>query len=246
MRLRRAVVAASLGVLLAAEGAAAQAAAQPSAPGPAGQQAPVRIRIVGASQDELTGQWDPARQRMIFMPPKGRVVVEWSGWRAEGARLEWDPEGRVAVMTGSVRVYRPDVDAQAERLDAWYQQDRARLSGSARVDEWALTKGEQRGAHLRTLTAETIEMDEAKRLLVARGSVQVRQDDPRLEASGDDLVYDRNAEKVVLTSANQGVHALFDRFELSRASRVEYDVKTEQVRFFGPADIQQLPSRSGD
>lgn len=230
--------------------AAAPSPPAPSAPGGGGAAgasapaSPVRISIVGIPADAQSGRWDPAARRWIFSPPGGRVVAEWESWRADAARLEWDPDGRTVELSGSVKMTSAELDAAAERVQIWYEQRRVRLSGGARLDQFAMAGG-KRGKLARTLLAPTIELDDRAGILTAEPEVELRQDEPRLWATGDALRYERGAGLIVLTSRQAALRAVFDRFELRRASRLEYRVETEELRLFGPAEIVQLEAREG-
>lgn len=219
-----------------AEAAAAQA---PSAPATQENQ-PVRISVEGVAPDQQIGRWDPKARRWIFNPPGGTVVVEWGDWRAEAARLEWDSEGRTVELSGSVKLTQAEVDGAAERVMVWYDERRVRLSGSARLDQFEVVD-HKRGKKVRTLTAPFIEVDDRRGLLVAESGVEVRQDDPRLWATGERLTYDRASELLVLTAKENRVRATLEGFKLEKASRIEYNAQTDEVRLFGPAEIIQLP-----
>ena len=226
--------------------AAAPSPPGPSAPGGGGAgsassapASPVRIAIVGIPADAQSGRWDPAARRWIFSPQGGRVVAEWEGWRADAARLEWDPDGRTVELSGSVKMTSAELDAAAERVQIWYEQRRVRLSGGARLDQFTVAGG-KRGKLARTLLAPTIEMDDRAGILTAEPGVELRQDEPRLWATGDALRYERPSGLIVLTSRQAAVRAVFDGFELRRASRLEYRVETEELKLFGPAEIVQI------
>ena len=199
---------------------------------------PVRISIVGIPADAQSGRWDPAVRRWIFSPQGGRVVAEWEGWRADAARLEWDPDGRTVELSGSVKITGAEFDAAAERAQIWYEQRRVRLTGGARLDQFRMTDG-KRSEAARTLLASTIEVDDRAGVLTAESGVELRQTDPQLWATGDTLRYDRGADLIVLTSRQASLRAVFEQFELKRASRLEYRVDTEELKLFGPAEIVQ-------
>lgn len=230
------VAAAVVGAVVLGPGVGASRAEQ--LPARTGAGSPVRISIVGVPADAPSGRWDPAARRWIFSPQGGRVVAEWETWRAEAARLEWDPESRTVELSGTVKLVGTELDAAAERVEIWYETRRVRLSGGARVDQFGMSGGSRAG-RVRTLLAPTVELDDAAGVLVAEGGVELQQDDPRLWAQGDALRYDRGAGLIVLTSRQGAVRALFGEFELRRASRVEYRVESESLELFGPAEIVQ-------
>lgn len=202
----------------------------------------MRIAIVGIPADAQSGRWDPAARRWIFSPQGGRVVAEWEGWKADAARLEWDPDGKTVELSGSVKMTSTEMNAEAERVQIWYEQRRVRLSGVARLDQFAVTDG-KRGKLARTLMAPVIEVDDRAGILTAESNVELRQDEPKLWAVGDALRYERDAGLIVLTSRQASLRALFDRFELKRASRLEYRLDTEELKLFGPAEIVQFEER---
>lgn len=223
------------GVLVCLMGAAASPARAGAAAGPAA----VRVQIVGVPADAPSGRWDPQRHRWIFSPQGGRVVAEWEGWRSESDRLEWDPDAETVELSGRVQMTGPQLRAAADRAEIWYAQRRLRLSGSARLEQLG-QEGARAGQALRVVTAPTIEVDDGAGVLTAGPQVQLSQQAPRLEASGETLRYQREAGLIVMTSQKGAVQATMEGFRLARASRLEYRIDTQELTLFGPAEIEQL------
>lgn len=209
------------------------------------QRATLRVRVEGAGSEEMTGRWDPTTGVLAFKPPHGRVIVDWDGWQAYAASLEVDPDSQIATMTGPVALTQSELDASADRLEAHYGEGRAILTGHVRIEQWSVDEDGKRVAHLRTIRAEKAEVDDTARRFVATGKVEVMQDDPVFRAAGDTLAFDQEAGQAILTAAGDGVRAILDRYELTRAPKVVYDVETGALDFFGPADLRELPAEPG-
>lgn len=246
--LRKAAALGAAVALLGAWPAAGARAASPgqAPPGAAAGEAPskpggqrLRISVVGAPPEAQTGRWDPQAGVWEFNPPPGAFVrIEWGPWEARGRSLRWYAGAQVAELSGEVSVRRPDLDASAARATVLVDARRAKLEGGARLVQYALD-GEQRGRVLRTLTADVVELDDARQVAHATGSVRLEQPDPLFRANADQLDYAEGAGRLVLT-ARKGVSGQARGYRLDGAPRVEYDVRTGELWLYGPAAIQQV------
>ena len=199
----------------------------------------VRILIVNAPADARTGRWDPRAGVWEFEPPAGAFVrVEWGSWQAQARKLRWQPNQQVAELTGDVVVRRPDLEATASRATVSVEPRRARLEGDVRVVQFAAEPGERRP--LRTLAAQTVEVDDARQVVEARQGVRVEQADPPFWALGDEMVYSQQTGRLVLT-ARGGVTGESQGYRLAQAARLEYDTRGGELLLFGPASLQQVP-----
>ena len=257
----RLAAALALVVALAGSLAALAASAQPSgslqgtpsssssaAPSAAGGRSPtsdgtgetVRILIVNAPADARTGRWDPRAGVWEFDPPAGAVVrVEWGQWQAQARRLRWQPNQQVAELSGEVMVRRPDLEATASRATVSVEDRRARLEGNVRAVQFTAAAGERRP--LRTLTAETLELDDGRQVVEARQAVRVEQTDPPFWARGDEMVYNQRTGRLVLT-ARGGVTGEAQGYRLAQAARLEFHTESGEMLLFGPASLQQVPA----
>ena len=223
--------------------AAASAAGTPSgasARSPAAEesQETLRIFIVNAPPDARTGRWDPRAGAWEFEPPAGALVrVEWGPWQAQARKLRWQPGPQVAELSGDVVVRRPDLEANASRATLTVADRRARLEGGVRVVQYAADGGQRRV--LRTLSAQTVELDDARQVVEAYQAVRVEQAEPAFWARGDEMVYNHQTGRLVLT-ARGGVVGEAQGYRLAQAPKLEYNTQTGEVLLFGPANLQQV------
>ncbi|HEY8485877.1 MAG TPA: hypothetical protein VIL11_00655 [Limnochordales bacterium] len=212
-------------------------AAPAPAAGPAGPDGePVRILVVNAPPDVRTGRWDPKTGVWEFDPPAGAWVrVEWGEWQAQARKLRWQAQEQVAELVGEVNVRRPDLEVSAARALVRVSERRSRLEGDVRAVQFQ--PGDPNRRPLRSLSAQSVDIDEARELVEAHQGVRVEQADPAFWARGDEMSYSGRTGRLVLT-ARSGVSGEAQGYRLAQAARLEYDTRTGELVLFGPATLQ--------
>lgn len=161
-------------------------------------------------------------------PAKARVRILYKDTVVEADVVEYDSDAQVARLSGNVRLQQERLSVSGDKMTAKVAQEEYEISGNAELVRFAENEDDGEPVVEFRLTADNIRLDGRSRDMVARGSVQAKQESRTIEA--DEMDYS-DEQRLLTFRGNVYATGSDPRFE-AHCPLMVIDLESDRVSIY--------------